>query len=143
MNEKNKPPQVFLKQAFSYWFKLGFINFGGPAGQIVMMHKDIVESRKGIDESMLLPGPEAHQLAMCIGWRLNGYLGGFIAGMCFLLPSTVLMLILAWLAAAKGQVPVVSGIFHGISAAVVAIVVEALFRLSKKSLKNGALFVFV
>ena len=77
MNEKDKLPQVFLKQAFSYRFKLGFINFGGPAGQIVMMHKDIVESRKWIDESMflralnfcmLLPGPEAHQLAMCIGW---------------------------------------------------------------------------
>jgi len=151
MHENCCSPSVPLKQAFTYWFKLGFINFGGPAGQIAMMHKDIVESRKWMNESMflralnfcmLLPGPEAHQLAVYIGWRLNGYLGGFIAGMCFLLPSIVLMLVLAWLAAAKGQVPAVSGIFHGISAAVVAIVVEALFRLSKKSLKHGALYVF-
>ena len=88
---------------------------------------------------MLLPGPEAHQLAVYIGWRLNGYWGGTIAGLCFLFPSVILMLFLSWLAAAKGQVPMVAGIFHGIAAAVVAIVIEALIRLSKKSLKHPAL----
>ena len=91
---------------------------------------------------MLLPGPEAHQLAVYIGWRLNGYWGGTIAGLCFLFPSVILMLFLSWLAAAKGQVPMVAGIFHGIAAAVVAIVIEALIRLSKKSLKHPALYAF-
>ncbi|MBF0530642.1 MAG: chromate efflux transporter [Deltaproteobacteria bacterium] len=148
---QDTPPSVSLRESFRYWFKLGFINFGGPAGQIAMMHKDIVESRGWIDGKlflralnfcMLLPGPEAHQLAVYIGWRLNGYLGGAIAGLCFLFPAMILMLFLSWLAAAQGRVPAVSGIFHGISAAVVAIVIEALFRLSKKSLKHSALYIF-
>jgi chromate transporter len=151
MIENGASPRVPLKQAFAYWFKLGFINFGGPAGQIAMMHKDMVDDRKWIDEKMflralnfcmLLPGPEAHQLAVYIGWRLNGYPGGLAAGLCFLGPSMALMLFLSWLAASQGQLAAVSGIFHGISAAVVAIVVEALFRLSRKSLKHGALYVF-
>jgi len=151
VNENSKPPDVSLKDSFNYWFKLGFINFGGPAGQIAMMHKNLVDTRGWIDEKtflralnfcMLLPGPEAHQLAVYIGWRLNGYLGGTIAGLCFLLPSVVLMLFLSWLAAAKGHVPSVAGIFHGIAAAVVAIVIEALIRLSKKSLKHPALYAF-
>jgi chromate transporter len=151
MNEKDSPPQVPLKEAFFYWFKLGFINFGGPAGQIAMMHKTLVDARMWITEKtflralnfcMLLPGPEAHQLAVYIGWRLNGYLGGTIAGICFLLPSVVLMLFLSWLAAAKGHIPSIAGIFHGIAAAVVAIVIEALVRLSKKSLKHPALYTF-
>ncbi|KHK01792.1 chromate efflux transporter [Desulfovibrio sp. TomC] len=151
MDEKWKASGVSLKEAFHYWFKLGFINFGGPAGQIAMMHKNLVDSRGWIDEKtflralnfcMLLPGPEAHQLAVYIGWRLNGYAGGAIAGLCFLLPSVVLMLFLSWLAVAKGHIPAVSGIFHGIAAAVVAIVIEALIRLSKKSLKHPALYAF-
>ncbi|NCB22060.1 MAG: chromate efflux transporter [Deltaproteobacteria bacterium] len=151
MSENDAAPQVSLREAFWYWFKLGFINFGGPAGQIAMMHKNLVDGREWISEKvflralnfcMLLPGPEAHQLAVYIGWRLNGYWGGTIAGLCFLFPSVILMLFLAWLAAAKGQVPMVAGIFHGIAAAVVAIVIEALIRLSKKSLKHPALYAF-
>ena len=151
MSENDAAPQVSLREAFWYWFKLGFINFGGPAGQIAMMHKNLVDGRQWISEKvflralnfcMLLPGPEAHQLAVYIGWRLNGYWGGTIAGLCFLFPSVILMLILSWLAAAKGQVPMVAGIFHGIAAAVVAIVIEALIRLSKKSLKHPALYAF-
>ena len=147
----NATPRVTREEAFRYWFKLGFINFGGPAGQIAMMHKNLVDDRAWISEKtflralnfcMLLPGPEAHQLAVYIGWRLNGYLGGIAAGVCFLLPSVVLMLFLSWLAAAKGDVPSVAGVFHGIAAAVVAIVVEALIRLSKKSLKHPALYAF-
>lgn len=151
MSENDAAPQVSLREAFWYWFKLGFINFGGPAGQIAMMHKNLVDGREWISEKvflralnfcMLLPGPEAHQLAVYIGWRLNGYWGGTIAGLCFLFPSVILMLFLSWLAAAKGQVPMVAGIFHGIAAAVVAIVIEALIRLSKKSLKHPALYAF-
>ena len=151
MSENDAAPQVSLREAFWYWFKLGFINFGGPAGQIAMMHKNLVDGRQWISEKvflralnfcMLLPGPEAHQLAVYMGWRLNGYWGGMIAGLCFLFPSVILMLILSWLAAAKGQVPMVAGIFHGIAAAVVAIVIEALIRLSKKSLKHPALYAF-
>lgn len=151
MNESEANPNVSLREAFLYWFKLGFINFGGPAGQIAMMHKNLVDGRAWISEKvflralnfcMLLPGPEAHQLAVYIGWRLNGYWGGTIAGICFLLPSVILMLFLSWLAAAKGHVPLVAGIFHGIAAAVVAIVMEALVRLSKKSLKHPALYAF-
>ena len=151
MSENDAAPQVSLREAFWYWFKLGFINFGGPAGQIAMMHKNLVDGREWISEKvflralnfcMLLPGPEAHQLAVYIGWRLNGYWGGTIAGLCFLFPSVILMLFLSWLAAAKGQVPMVAGIFHGIAAAVVAIVIEALIRLSKKSLRHPALYAF-
>ena len=151
MSENDAAPQVSLREAFWYWFKLGFINFGGPAGQIAMMHKNLVDGRQWISEKvflralnfcMLLPGPEAQQLAVYMGWRLNGYWGGTIAGLCFLFPSVILMLILSWLAAAKGQVPMVAGIFHGIAAAVVAIVIEALIRLSKKSLKHPALYAF-
>lgn len=151
MNTPDTSPRVSLREAFRYWFKLGFINFGGPAGQIAMMHRTLVDARAWISEGaflralnfcMLLPGPEAHQLAVYIGWRLNGYTGGVIAGVCFLLPSVVLMLALAWLVAAQGHVPAVAGMFHGIAASVVAIVVEALVRLSKKALTHPALYVF-
>jgi chromate transporter len=144
-------PDVSLAEALRYWFRLGFINFGGPAGQIAMMHKDLVEARRWVDERtflqalnfcMLLPGPEAHQLAVYVGWRLNGYAGGAAAGVFFVLPSVFLMLGLSWLAAAKGHVPAVAGIFEGIAAAVVAIVAQAVWRIGKKSLKHPALYAF-
>jgi chromate transporter len=142
---------VAFRDALRYWFTLGFINFGGPAGQIAMMHKNLVEERGWIGERiflralnfcMLLPGPEAHQLAVYIGWRLNGVAGGLAAGVFFLLPSVALMLFLSWLAAAKGQVPAVSGVFHGIAAAVVAIVLEAVLKIGKKSLRHPILYAF-
>lgn len=151
MENNAAPPSVPFRDAFLYWFKLGFINFGGPAGQIAMMHKTIVEERGWIGEKlflralnfcMLLPGPEAHQLAVYIGWRLNGVRGGVAAGLCFLLPAAVLMLALSWLAAAKGQLPAVSGVFHGIAAAVVAIVLEAVLKIGKKSLRHPILYGF-
>jgi len=142
---------VSFGAALRYWFTLGFVNFGGPAGQIAMMHKDLVDQRRWVDERtflqalnfcMLLPGPEAHQLAVYLGWRLHGYLGGAVAGVFFVLPSVAIMLGLSWLAAAKGNVPAVAGIFHGIAATVVAIVFEAVWRIGKKSLKHPALFAF-
>jgi chromate transporter len=142
---------VTFKEAFKFWIKLGFINFGGPAGQIAVMHRELVDRRKWVDESvflrglnfcMLLPGPEAQQLATYIGWRLHGYLGGVVAGAFFVIPSIFFMLILSWIVAAHGDVPVVAGLFYGISPVVVAIVVEAVMRIGKKSLKHKALYGF-
>ncbi|MFP5223184.1 MAG: chromate efflux transporter [Acidobacteriota bacterium] len=145
------PDSVRFATALRYWFTLGFVNFGGPAGQIAMMHKDLVDQRRWVDERtflqalnfcMLLPGPEAHQLAVYLGWRLHGYLGGAVAGVCFVLPSVAIMLGLSWLAAAKGDVPAVAHIFHGIAAAVVAIVFEAVWRIGKKSLRHPVLYAY-
>jgi len=144
-------PSVSFRTALRYWFSLGFINFGGPAGQIAMMHKDLVDQRRWVDERtflqalnfcMLLPGPEAHQLAVYLGWRMHGYAGGTVAGVFFVLPSVVVMLGLSWLVAAKGGVPAVAAVFHGIAAAVVAIVFEAVWRIGKKSLRHPALYAF-
>lgn len=142
---------VTFKEAFKFWVKLGFINFGGPAGQIAVMHRELVDRRKWIEESvflrglnfcMLLPGPEAQQLATYIGWRMHGYLGGVVAGTFFVIPSIFLMLVLSWLAAAHGDEPVIAGLFYGISPVVVAIVAEAVMRIGKKSLKHNALYGF-
>ncbi|MBU1041211.1 MAG: chromate efflux transporter [Proteobacteria bacterium] len=143
--------QPAFREFFRYWLRLGFINFGGPAGQIAMMHKDIVDERGWVREKlfqralgfcMLLPGPEAHQLAVYLGWRLHGYTGGIVAGLFFLLPSVVLMLALSWLAAAHGGVPLIQGVFRGIAGAVVAIVAQAVWRIAKKSLKHPVLYGF-
>jgi chromate transporter len=136
---------------FRYWLRLGFINFGGPAGQIAMMHKDLVDARGWVREQifqrslafcMLLPGPEAHQLAVYLGWRMHGYRGGLVAGLFFLLPSVFLMLFLSWLAAEHGSVPVVAGVFRGIAGAVVAIVAQALWRMARKSLVHPVFYAF-
>lgn len=144
-------PSVPFREFFRYWFRLGFVNFGGPAGQIAMMHKDVVDARGWIEEKlflralnfcMLLPGPEAHQLAVYLGWRMHGYLGGTVAGLCFLLPSVVLMLFLSWLAAAHGEVPVIAAVFRGIAGAVVAIVAQAVWRMGKKTLRHPVFYGF-
>jgi len=138
-----------LRKAFRYWLKLGFISFGGPTGQIAMMHKDLVEKKKWIAEDhflqalnfcMLLPGPEAQQLATYIGWLLNGKWGGIIAGGLFVLPSIFILWLFAWLYASLGSVPSVAALFYGLKPAVVAIVLEAVLRIGKKSLKTGFLY---
>lgn len=135
-------------EAFRYWLKLGFISFGGPAGQISIMHKDLVEEKQWIDEDhflqalnycMLLPGPEAQQLTVYIGWLLHGHLGGLVAGVLFVLPAVFILLFLSWIYAAFGNVPTVEALFYGLKPAVAAIVAEALIRMGKKSLKNGVL----
>ncbi len=140
-----------FREFFRYWLRLGFINFGGPAGQIAMMHKDLVDQRRWVPEKlflralnfcMLLPGPEAHQLAVYLGWRLHGYLGGSVAGLFFLLPSVLLMLFLSWLAAAHGGVPLIQGVFRGIAGAVVAIVGQAVWRIAKKALRHPVFYAF-
>lgn len=145
----NTPPApVSLMQAFGYWLKLGFISFGGPAGQISMMHQELVEKRRWISERrflhalnycMLLPGPEAQQLATYIGWLMHGVKGGIIAGVLFVLPSLFILIALTWIYLAFGDLPAVAGILYGIKPAVVAIVVFAAYRIGSRALKNGVL----
>jgi chromate transporter len=137
-------------EALRVWAKIGFTSFGGPAGQIALMHKILVEDKKWLDERTyllalnfctLLPGPEAMQLATYSGWRLHGVKGGLAAGLLFVLPGAALILALSMLYAEFGSVPIVTALFTGIKAAVLAIVVEALLRISKKSLKDSAEYV--
>ena len=142
------PPVPTLGEAFKYWLKLGFISFGGPAGQISMMHQELVERRRWISEHrylhalnycMLLPGPEAIQLAIYISWLMHGVRGAVMAGVLFFLPAFVLLSLLAGVYLSFGDVPAVQGIFHGIKPAVVAVVLFAAWRIGSRSIKNGVL----
>ncbi len=143
------PGPVPLLDAFLYWLKLGFVSFGGPAGQIAMMHTELVERRRWISEhrfihalnyAMLLPGPEAQQLATYIGWLMHGTLGGIIAGVLFVLPSLGILIGLTWVYLAHGDLPVVAGILFGIKPAVTAIVVFAAWRIGSRVLRNRVLW---
>ena len=143
------PPPVSLGEALRYWLKLGFISFGGPAGQIAMMHTELVERRRWISEhrflhalnyTMVLPGPEAQQLATYIGWLMHGTLGGIIAGVLFVLPSLVVLIALTWIYLAFGDMPVVAGVLYGIKPAVTAIVVFAAYRIGSRALHNRVLW---
>ena len=143
------PPPVTLSEAFVYWLKLGFISFGGPAGQISMMHQELVEKRRWISEQrflhalnycMLLPGPEAQQLATYIGWLMHGTRGGVVAGVLFVLPSLFILMALTWIYLVFGSLPAVAGILYGIKPAVTAIVVFAAYRIGSRALKNGVLW---
>jgi chromate transporter len=131
-----------------YWLRLGFISFGGPAGQISIMHQDLVEKQRWISEqrflhalnfTMILPGPEAQQLATYIGWLMHGIWGGITAGVLFVLPSLFILIGLTWIYLVYGDVPVVAGIFYGIKPAVTAIVVFAAYRISSRAIKNNVL----
>src|SRR6476619_7312506 len=122
-NQEEKHAAVSLREAFWFWLKLGFISFGGPAGQIAIMHQELVERRRWISERrflhalnycMVLPGPEAQQLATYIGWLMHRTLGGVIAGGLFVLPSLVLLIMLSWIYVAYGHVPLVAAVFAGI-----------------------------
>ena len=139
-----QPPS--FNEALKFWAKLGFISFGGPTGQIAIMHKELVEEKKWIDDEhflqalnycMLLPGPEAQQLTIYIGWLLHGTRGGLAAGILFVMPSVFILLGLSWLYAAWGNVPAVAAFLYGLKPAVAAIVAEAVIRIGKKALKNG------
>ncbi len=141
--------KIAFGEALRYWLKLGFISFGGPTGQIAMMHKELVEKKKWVAEDhflqalnfcMLLPGPEAQQLATYIGWLLHGKWGGIMAGGLFVLPSIFILWMLAWVYASLGSVPTVAALFYGLKPAVVAIVLEAVLRIGKKSLKTRSLY---
>lgn len=142
-------PDVPFGAALRFWFKLGCISFGGPAGQIAVMHRELVEQRRWISERrflhalnycMLLPGPEAQQLATYIGWLLHRTRGGIVAGGLFVLPSLLLLIALSALYLAYGQLPWVVGLFYGIKAAVAAIVLHAMLRIGGKTLKTPLLW---
>lgn len=136
-----------FREALRFWLKLGFISFGGPTGQIAIMHTELVDRKKWIDEQrflhalnycMLLPGPEATQLATYCGWRLHGTWGGIVAGTLFVLPAAVLLWALSWVYVAHGNVPSVAAIFHGLKPAVTAIVAAAVIKLGQRALKGPA-----
>jgi chromate transporter len=140
---------VSFAQALRFWLKLGCISFGGPAGQIAIMHAELVERRRWISERrflhalnycMVLPGPEAQQLATYIGWLMHRTRGGVAAGALFVLPSLVVLIALSWLYVAFGEAPLVAGVFYGIKPAVTAVVVQATVRIGARALKNRLLW---
>ncbi|MCK6388247.1 MAG: chromate efflux transporter [Zoogloea sp.] len=144
-----QPTAVSFWQAFLFWLKLGFISFGGPAGQIAILHQELVERRRWISERrflhalnycMMLPGPEAQQLATYIGWLMHRTWGGIVAGGLFVLPSLFILIGLSWVYIAFGDVPLVAGLFYGIKPAVTAIVVQAAHRIGSRALKNKVLW---
>jgi chromate transporter len=143
------PATVSFKTAFWFWLKLGFISFGGPAGQIAIMHNELVEQRRWISEQrflhalnfcMVLPGPEAQQLATYIGWLMHRTWGGIVAGALFVLPSLLILIGLSWVYVAYGTLPVVAGVFYGLKPAVTALVLHAAYRIGSRVLKNAWLW---
>ena len=146
----DEPPSFpSFGEALRFWWKLGWISFCGPAGQIAIMHKELVERRRWLSEDhflhalnfcMLLPGPEAQQLATYLGWRLHGVRGGIAAGVLFVLPSVFILLGLSWLYMAGGSIAWVDGVFYGLMAAVIAIVISAVKRIGSKALKSPCLW---
>ncbi|MDH5577418.1 MAG: chromate efflux transporter [Betaproteobacteria bacterium] len=142
---ESRPDPVSLGEALRFWLKLGFISFGGPAGQIAIMHQELVERRRWISEKrflhalnycMLLPGPEAQQLATYLGWLLHRTWGGIVAGGLFVLPSVFILGALSWIYLVWGEVPLVAGIFYGIKPAVVAVIAAAAWRIGARTLRN-------
>ena len=140
---------ISFADALRFWLKLGFISFGGPAGQIAIMHQELVERRRWISEKrflhalnycMLLPGPEATQLATYIGWMMHRTLGGLIAGILFVLPSLFILIALSYLYMAHGSVPAVAGLLYGIKPAVVAVVLAAAWRIGTRALRHRAMW---
>jgi len=138
-----------FREALRFWLKLGLISFGGPAGQIAIMHRELVDRRKWVTESqflhalnycMLLPGPEAQQLATYLGWRMHGIRGGVVAGVLFILPSAFLLWGLSWVYVAYGEVPWVASVFYGLKCAVLAIVFDSVLRVGNKALKHPAMW---
>ncbi|MFM7698659.1 MAG: chromate efflux transporter [Limnohabitans sp.] len=136
---------ISMREALWFWFKLGFISFGGPAGQISIMHQALVVERRWISEKrflhalnycMLLPGPEAQQLATYLGWLMHKTMGGVLAGLLFILPALFLIMALSWIYVSFGDVPWVAAVFQGIKPAVIAVVIQALHRLGSRSLHN-------
>src|SRR5436190_8409896 len=137
-------------EAFRVWLRVAVLSFGGPAGQIAVMHRILVEEKRWISESrflhalnycMLLPGPEAQQLATYIGWLMHRTAGGIVAGGLFILPGIVSIMALSYVYAAFGKVGAIAALFFGLKAAVLAIVIEALVRIGKRALKTDAMFV--
>jgi chromate transporter len=146
-NEAGSHPT--FAEAFRFWVKLGFISFGGPTGQIAIMHAELVEKKKWISDArflhalnycMLLPGPEAQQLAIYIGWLLHRVWGGIVAGVFFVIPSMFILWLLSFVYVTYGNIPWVAAIFYGLKPAVLAIVASAVLRIGKKALKNEVMW---
>jgi chromate transporter len=149
LTETSTSKEISFWDALKFWFKLGWISFGGPAGQIALMHEELVVRKRWISEKrflhalnycMLLPGPEAQQLATYMGWLMHKTRGGIAAGVLFVLPSLFLLIGLSWLYIAYGQVSWVAGLFYGIKPAVTAIVLQAAYRIGSRTLKNNFLW---
>lgn len=145
MPAEDPPAAIRFTEALRFWLKLGFISFGGPAGQIAIMHAELVERRRWISERrflhalnycMVLPGPEAQQLATYIGWLMHRSLGGIVAGALFVLPSLFILIALSWIYLRFGQVPLVAGVFAGLKPAVTALVLHAAWRIGSRALRN-------
>src|SRR5690348_13324418 len=145
----SRPEPISLREAFWFWLKLGFISFGGPAGQISIMHQELVDARRWISERrflhalnycMLLPGPEATQLAIYLGWLLHRTWGGIVAGVLFVLPSLGVLIALSWIYLRFGHVPAIAGALDGVKPVVVAIVLHAAWRIGRRTLRHPALW---
>lgn len=145
----DRPQAATFRQAFRLWLKLGFIGFGGPAGQIALMHRELVEQRRWISEArflhalnycMLLPGPEGQQMATYMGWLMHRTRGGIAAGVLFVLPSLFFLIFLSWIYIAFGHQPLVAGLFYGVKPAITAVVVHAVHRIGSRALKNGVMW---
>src|SRR5438270_1488151 len=143
------PAAPTFREALRYWLKLGFVSFGGPAGQIAIMHRELVERHRWISERrflhalnycMLLPGPEAQQLATYIGWLLHGTRGGIAAGALFVAPSLAILIALSWIYVLYGSVPAVAAVLYGVKPAVVAIVLAAAWRIGSRTLRHPLLW---
>jgi chromate transporter len=139
-----------FRDALRFWIRLGFISFGGPASQIAILHHELVETKRWISERqflnglnfcMLLPGPEAQQLATYLGWRLHGAKGGIAAGAFFVIPSVLILFALSWIYMAGDDLPWLVAVFHGLVAAVIAVVFEAVLRIGSKALRSPSLWV--
>lgn len=139
------PNSIRRGEAFWFWLKLGFLSFGGPAGQIAMMHSELVDKRRWISDTrflhalnfcMVLPGPEAQQLATYLGWLMHRTWGGIVAGVLFIFPSLVLMIFLSWIYMTYGDTKIVSGLFYGIKPAVTVLVIQASYRIGSRTLHN-------
>ena len=153
VNDSGPDEMVYVEHpsfgaAFKFWLKLGFISFGGPAGQISIMYQELVEKRRWVSNErflnalnycMLLPGPEAQQLAAYLGWLLHKTSGGIMAGVLFLLPSMFILFGLSYTYAALGDIAWVAALFEGLKAAVMAVVVAAVIKIGQKALKNGVM----
>ena len=145
---EEKQNVISLREALFYWLRLGFISFGGPAGQISIMHQELVEQRRWISEhrflhalnyTMVLPGPEAQQLATYIGWLMHGVKGGLISGTLFVLPSLFILVALTWVYLLYGESQTVTGVLYGVKPAVTAIVLFAAYKIGSRALKNNVL----
>jgi chromate transporter len=136
---------ISRREAFWFWFKLGFLSFGGPAGQIALMHTELVDKRRWISDKrflhalnfcMVLPGPEAQQLATYLGWLMHRTWGGVVAGVLFIFPSLILIVLLSWIYMVYGDTTIVAGIFYGIKPAVTVLVIQASYRIGSRTLRN-------